>query len=169
LKKISIHPGVVVSSTANGNYLFARISKSLPGNPPQQPIQQFHPESNIYGNVDLGPPKVVNAADMKQWKDSKTGLPATPMGTDNLNKLKKAMGASCSTIMLLAFSSFCLEPHAGWKLTIPVQPSSGIKLQVPSSPQNSVGNVGSGPKQPPRAPSMPGGTSPVPSKPIKGK
>jgi hypothetical protein len=29
-------PGVVVSSTANGQHLFARISKSLPGNPPQR-------------------------------------------------------------------------------------------------------------------------------------
>ena len=30
--------------------------------------------------------------DMKQWKDNETGVPATPMGTDNLNKLKKSMG-----------------------------------------------------------------------------
>jgi hypothetical protein len=61
------------------------------------------PESNIYGNVDLGPPMVVNAADMKHWKDNKTGLLVTPMDTDNLNKLKKAMGESCSIIMLLTF------------------------------------------------------------------
>ena len=45
---------------------------SLPGNPLQRPIQEFYPESNIYGNVDLGPLKVVNAADMKLWMDSET-------------------------------------------------------------------------------------------------
>ena len=90
------YPGVVVSSTTNGNYRFARISKSLPGNPPQRPFQEFHPECNIYGNVDLGPPKMVNAADM--WKDNRS-----PCGTNKLNKLKKAMGESYSIIMLLAF------------------------------------------------------------------
>jgi hypothetical protein len=56
---------------------------------------------------------VVNAADMKLWNDNKTGLPATPMGTDNLNKLKKAMGESYSIIMLLAFFLLLFRTSCG--------------------------------------------------------
>jgi len=65
-----------------------------------------NPESNIYGNIDLSPPKLVNAADM--WKDN-----GSPCGTDDLNKLKKAMGESYSIIMLLAFFLLLFRTSCG--------------------------------------------------------
>jgi len=101
-KKVAIHPGVIVSGpTREGNFKVAMISKKLVGNPPQSPIESFHPQTNVYGNVNLGPPKVVHPTQMKHWKDHKTGAPATPVNPANLDRLKKAM-----------------VPHTAWRPTI---------------------------------------------------
>jgi hypothetical protein len=67
------------------------ISKKLPKNPPQQPIQDFYQGTDLHGNVKLSPPKeIVNA---KPWKNEKTGGRQSPMDTAGLQKLKDAMRA----------------------------------------------------------------------------
>lgn len=100
-RKVSIHPGVVIAGpSADGIYKIAMISKSLPDNPPQQLIHNFHPETNIYGSVSLAPPKDVHVNMMKAWKDSKTGNVATPMNPTNLENMKNMM-----------------EPHVNWEPT----------------------------------------------------
>jgi len=85
------------------------ISKKLVGNPPQSPIESFHPQTNVYGNVNLGPPKVIHAAQMKHWKDHKTGSPATPVGPANLDRLKKAMGRLYSPAPFVVHIVACLQ------------------------------------------------------------
>ncbi|KAF8960270.1 hypothetical protein BDZ97DRAFT_1922348 [Flammula alnicola] len=102
--KISIHPGVVVGGPhpETGIYNVAMISKKIPHNPPQAPIEHFHPGSTVYGNIALSPPKEVMHTDMKPWKDEKTGITQSPMTPSNLANLRTAM-----------------IPHTGWKPPTP--------------------------------------------------
>jgi len=87
------------------------ISKKLVGDPPQSPIESFHPQTNVYGNVNLGPPKVINPTQMKHWKDHKTGIVATPVGQANLDKLKKAMGKLHSPVPPIFHLVICIQNH----------------------------------------------------------
>jgi len=102
--KISIHPGVIVGgpNPEDGKYKVAMISKKLPHNPPQAPIEHFHPDSSAYGNIALHPPHDIAIDDMKPWKDERTGVRQTPLSHGNLEKLKGAM-----------------EPHVRWKAPTP--------------------------------------------------
>jgi len=104
LKKISIHPGVIVGGPHpdTGKYPVAMISKKLPHDPPQAPISHFHPDSSVYGNIALHPPHPIGVNDMKAWKDERTGVRQTPVNGANLHKLKGAMA-----------------PHVGWRPPTP--------------------------------------------------
>jgi len=104
LKKISIHPGVIVGGPhpETGKYSVAMISKKLPHDPPQAPIDHFHPDSSVYGNIALHPPHQVAVHDMKPWKDERTGVRQTPLHRGDLHKLKDAM-----------------VPHVGWRAPTP--------------------------------------------------
>jgi len=150
-KRVTIHPGVVVSGPhSDGRYKVAMISKNLPHDPPQHPIHKYHPESSVYGNVHLGPPKKVELRHMKPWKDETTGRKQTPMNHQNLERLKTAMA-----------------PHTGWKApTPPPSPppspgpprpktpppkASGSHIPVPKKP-NHVNAHASGSKHPPAHP-----------------
>jgi len=104
LKKISIHPGVIVGGPhpETGKYSIAMISKKLPHDPPQAPIEHFHADSSVYGNIALHPPHQIEVHDMKPWKDERTGVRQTPVNRANLHKLKDAMA-----------------PHVGWRAPTP--------------------------------------------------
>jgi len=115
LKKISIHPGVIIGGPdpETGKYPVAMISKKLPHDPPQAPIEKFHPDSSVYGNIALHPPHPIELHDMKPWKDERTGIRQTPLDNANLHKLKGAMA-----------------PHVGWRPpTPPPLPSPPLQHQ----------------------------------------
>jgi len=115
LKKISIHPGVIIGGPdpETGKYPVAMISKKLPHDPPQAPIEKFHPDSSVYGNIALHPPHPIELHDLKPWKDERTGIRQTPLDNANLHKLKGAMA-----------------PHVGWRPpTPPPLPSPPLQHQ----------------------------------------
>jgi len=110
-KKVSIHPGVVVAGPlTDGTYHVAMISKSLPDNPPQASIHDFHTDSSIHGSVSLAPPKNVHVNLMKPWKDGKTGNVVSSMNEANLEKMKNMM-----------------KPHGNWKPSATQAASTSIK------------------------------------------
>jgi len=101
-KAVSIHPGVVLGTPhpVTGKFPVAMISKKLPNDPPQAPIQDFYHGSSLHGNIKLAPPKhIVNA---KPWKNEKTGGRQSPVSPAGLQKLKEAM-----------------KPHEGWRSPSP--------------------------------------------------
>jgi len=67
------------------------ISKKLPNNPPQAPIQNFYHDSTLHGNIKLAPPKEIENA--KPWKNQQTGGRQSPMKPAGVEKLKEAMSA----------------------------------------------------------------------------
>ena len=64
------------------------ISHNLPIGNPQEPIKDFD-ETEFTGNVDLGPPKVIQMSDAKPYYIK--GNLVKPMDETNLNKLNEAL------------------------------------------------------------------------------
>jgi len=89
-KQTRLHPGVIVSRKRNEGHKFevARISHSYPFDQ-KEPIRNFHKDSTLDGNVDLGTPKVVGRMQMKPWRDE-TGY-AKSMSNRGVKKLKLAI------------------------------------------------------------------------------
>jgi len=110
IKDVSIHPGVVLGSPSptTGKFPVAMISKKLPHNPPQAPIQNFYHGSALHGNIKLAPPKEIENA--KPWKNQQTGGRQSPMSPAGVQKLRDAM-----------------KPHAGWRT-----PPPGSRSRSPS-------------------------------------
>jgi len=113
-KDVSIHPGVVLGSPhpTTGKFPVAMISKKLPKNPPQAPIQDFYHGSALHGNIKLAPPKEIENA--KPWKNQKTGGRQSPMTPAGVQKLRDAM-----------------KPHEGWR-TPPGTPPGSPSPRTPS-------------------------------------
>jgi len=129
-KAVSIHPGVVLARPhpATGKFPVAMISKKLPNDPPQAPIQNFYHGSSLHGNVKLAPPKEISKA--KPWKDEKTGGRQSPMNPAGVQKLKDAM-----------------KPHEGWRSPSPQRPATpGSRIPVLSRPPSPHTATPPGPK-----------------------
>ncbi|PPQ82839.1 hypothetical protein CVT25_009214 [Psilocybe cyanescens] len=130
LKSISIHPGVVMGGPhpETGRYSVAMISKKLPNDPPQAPIEHYHPVSTVYGNIALSPPKEIRPEDMKGWINEKTGAREKHMNDENLTRLKKDMG-----------------PHVDWRPpTPPPKPPTPPPKTPPPPPAKTPKNAKKG-------------------------
>jgi len=117
-KNANIHPAVVVAGpNAQNKYQVATISKKLPHNPPQTPLQNVHSAANIYGNIQLGGSRQVKHEHMKPWKNPQSGQTHPPVPAPDMAKLKNQMAQ-----------------HAHWKpppAAAPPQKNTGPKHTAP--------------------------------------
>jgi hypothetical protein len=87
-----MHPGVVLGlpHPQTGKFPVAMISKKLPGDPPQKPIEHFYHDSHLLGNIRLAPPKMVKRA--RPWRNENTGANSSPMSHEGMQRLQEEMG-----------------------------------------------------------------------------